>query len=237
MEFPFDVAAVLGERVTVVDQHLRPAGRRGPAHRGELQQQQLRIVIDELGKASAKAQGLPAPVTSAARMEANRHVLYILRDAEGRGAAKGAVVGFLKVGYKKLFLLDRGGTHNEAEPLCVLDFYVHESLQRHGYERAHRAAPPGRRPPLREAPGLPAQALRPGRRHPAAPSTRRPPKRPEGDVKPYSLPERAAPRADLEPPWPFAAAAPGGRFGGCPPAPPARDPPPGTPGSLRRAER
>ncbi|XP_068780014.1 alpha-tubulin N-acetyltransferase 1 isoform X6 [Struthio camelus] len=133
MEFPFDVAAVLGERVTVVDQHLRPAGRRGPAHRGELQQQQLRIVIDELGKASAKAQGLPAPVTSAARMEANRHVLYILRDAEGRGAAKGAVVGFLKVGYKKLFLLDRGGTHNEAEPLCVLDFYVHESLQRHGY--------------------------------------------------------------------------------------------------------
>ncbi|XP_068780017.1 alpha-tubulin N-acetyltransferase 1 isoform X9 [Struthio camelus] len=167
MEFPFDVAAVLGERVTVVDQHLRPAGRRGPAHRGELQQQQLRIVIDELGKASAKAQGLPAPVTSAARMEANRHVLYILRDAEGRGAAKGAVVGFLKVGYKKLFLLDRGGTHNEAEPLCVLDFYVHESLQRHGYERAHRAAPPGRRPPLREAPGLPAQALRPGRRHPA----------------------------------------------------------------------
>lgn len=33
MEFPFDVVAVLGERVSVVDQHLRPAGRRGPAHR------------------------------------------------------------------------------------------------------------------------------------------------------------------------------------------------------------
>ncbi|KAF1578620.1 UNVERIFIED_CONTAM: Alpha-tubulin N-acetyltransferase 1, partial [Eudyptes pachyrhynchus] len=53
----------------------------------------------------AQAQGLPAPVTSAARMEANRHVLYILRDADGRGTPKGAVVGFLKVGYKKLFLL------------------------------------------------------------------------------------------------------------------------------------
>ncbi|XP_040399060.1 alpha-tubulin N-acetyltransferase 1 isoform X2 [Cygnus olor] len=134
MEFPFDVAAVLGERVSVVDQHLRPAGRRGPAHRGDLEQQ-LRTVIDELGKASAKAQGLPAPVTSAARMESNRHVLYILRDADGRGTTKAAVIGFLKVGYKKLFLLDHSGAHNEAEPLCVLDFYVHESLQRHGYGR------------------------------------------------------------------------------------------------------
>ncbi|KAM9166960.1 LOW QUALITY PROTEIN: alpha-tubulin N-acetyltransferase 1 [Mergus octosetaceus] len=133
MEFPFDVAAVLGERVSVVDQHLQPAGRRGPAHRGDLEQQ-LRTVIDELGKASAKAQGLPAPVTSAARMESNRHVLYILRDAEGRGSSKAAVIGFLS-GYKKLFLLDHSGAHNEAEPLCVLDFYIHESLQRHGYGR------------------------------------------------------------------------------------------------------
>ncbi|NWI70094.1 ATAT acetyltransferase, partial [Todus mexicanus] len=49
------------------------------SRRGDLEQQ-LRTVIDELGKASAKAQGLPTPVTSAARMETNRHVLYILRD-------------------------------------------------------------------------------------------------------------------------------------------------------------
>ncbi|MEQ2186999.1 Alpha-tubulin N-acetyltransferase 1, partial [Goodea atripinnis] len=45
----------------------------------------------------------------------------------------GVVVGFLKVGYKKLFLLDRNGVHIEVEPLCVLDFYVSELLQRHGY--------------------------------------------------------------------------------------------------------
>ncbi|NXT93073.1 ATAT acetyltransferase, partial [Anhinga rufa] len=52
-----------------------------------------------------QAQGLPAPVTSATRMETNRHVLYILRNADGRGTPKSAVIGFLKVGYKKLFLL------------------------------------------------------------------------------------------------------------------------------------
>ncbi|NWS64938.1 ATAT acetyltransferase, partial [Chunga burmeisteri] len=79
--------------------------------RGDLEQQ-LRMIIDELGKASAKAQGLPAPVTSATRMEANRHVLYILRiQAPPQNpfplarTPKGAVIGFLKVGYKKLFLL------------------------------------------------------------------------------------------------------------------------------------
>lgn len=91
------------------------------------------------------------------------------------------VVGFLKVGYKKLFLLvshlfsffssnfchfrsaiishvslvlglfelplstvqvcllfvfplqNPQGVHIEAEPLCVLDFYIAENLQRHGY--------------------------------------------------------------------------------------------------------
>lgn len=81
------------------------------------------------------------------------------------------MVGFIKIGHKKLFLLvslllpamtdalasggsvllakldradtvvkvffsfpqDVAGDHVEAEPLCVLDFYVVENLQRHGY--------------------------------------------------------------------------------------------------------
>lgn len=81
--------------------------------------------------------------------------------------ARGGVTGFLKIGYKKLFLLvsrhvaycfvptmvvwlsdvlfeilevcslscvqDLQSVHVEAEPLCVLDFYIVESLQRHGY--------------------------------------------------------------------------------------------------------
>ncbi|XP_048343216.1 alpha-tubulin N-acetyltransferase 1-like [Sphaerodactylus townsendi] len=57
MEFPFDVDAIFGERITTVDQHLRPPGRRGPGfattHRVDLQQQ-LMTIIDEMGKASAK---------------------------------------------------------------------------------------------------------------------------------------------------------------------------------------
>ncbi|OWK13517.1 ATAT1 [Cervus elaphus hippelaphus] len=107
MEFPFDVDALLPERITVLDQHLRPPARRPgtttPA-RVDLQQQ-IMTIVDELGKASAKAQHLPAPITSASRMQSNRHVMYILKDTSARPAGKGAIVGFLKVGYKKLFVL------------------------------------------------------------------------------------------------------------------------------------
>jgi len=45
---------------------------------------------------------------------------------------RGCVVGLLKVGRKNLFLLDRSGVQNEVYPMCVLDFYIHESRQRSG---------------------------------------------------------------------------------------------------------
>lgn len=35
--------------------------------------------------------------------------------------------------YALLSLQDLQSAHVEAEPLCVLDFYVVENLQRHGY--------------------------------------------------------------------------------------------------------
>lgn len=130
MEFPFDINPLFPERVSVLDHHLQP-GRRSSSSRATLENQ-LAVVLDKMGEASAKAQQLSAAITNATRMQVNRHRLYILKDSvanRGRGAA----IGFLKVGNKKLFVLDGQGTHHEMEPLCVLDFYVHVSLQRHGY--------------------------------------------------------------------------------------------------------
>ncbi|XP_073677440.1 alpha-tubulin N-acetyltransferase 1 isoform X2 [Garra rufa] len=129
MDFPFDLNALFPERITVLDNNLS-AGRK--AHGRPDPVLQISTVIDELGKASSKAQQLPAPITSAAKLQANRHHLYLLKDGEQNGG-RGVIVGFLKVGYKKLFLLDQRGAHLETEPLCVLDFYVTETLQRHGY--------------------------------------------------------------------------------------------------------
>ncbi|XP_061122638.1 alpha-tubulin N-acetyltransferase 1 isoform X2 [Syngnathus typhle] len=95
-------------------------------------QSHIATVVDKLGRASAKAQKLTTPVTSATKLQSQHHELYLMKDGESNGEC-GVIVGFLKVGYKKLILLDRRGLHTEAEPLCVLDFFIAENLQRHGY--------------------------------------------------------------------------------------------------------
>ena len=46
------------------------------------------------------------------------------------------VLGLLKVGVKKLFIRNEMGNIKEISPLCVLDFYVHESVQRNGLGKA-----------------------------------------------------------------------------------------------------
>ncbi|XP_039197803.1 alpha-tubulin N-acetyltransferase 1 isoform X4 [Crotalus tigris] len=231
MEFPFDLDLLFGERIATVDQHLQPSGRKGAglgaSHRVDMQQQLMKI-IDEMGKASAKAQNLPAPITSASRMQTNHHVLYILKDSEAKMTGKGIIIGFLKVGYKKLFVLDRQGAHNEVEPLCVLDFYIHESLQRHGYgkELFHYMLQQERIEPYQLAIDRPSEKLLCFLRkhyslsdtipqvnnfvifqgffsHKHAPTRKLPLKRPEGDIKPYSLSDREFLKEETEPPWPF----------------------------------
>ncbi|XP_047588254.1 alpha-tubulin N-acetyltransferase 1 isoform X3 [Lutra lutra] len=230
MEFSFDVDALLPERITVLDQHLRPPARRPgtttPA-RVDLQQQ-IMTIVDELGKASAKAQHLPAPITSASRMQSNRHVMYVLKDTSARPAGKGAIIGFLKVGYKKLFVLDDREAHNEVEPLCILDFYIHESLQRHGHGRElfHYMLQKERVEPHQLAIDRPSQKLLKflnkhynlettvpqvnnfvifegffAHQHP--PARKLPPKRAEGDIKPYSSSDREFLKVAVEPPWPL----------------------------------
>ncbi|PNJ20943.1 alpha-tubulin N-acetyltransferase 1 isoform X7 [Pongo pygmaeus] len=230
MEFPFDVDALFPERITVLDQHLRPPARRPgtttPA-RVDLQQQ-IMTIIDELGKASAKAQNLSAPITSASRMQSNRHVVYILKDSSARPAGKGAIIGFIKVGYKKLFVLDDREAHNEVEPLCILDFYIHESVQRHGHGRElfQYMLQKERVEPHQLAIDRPSQKLLKflnkhynlettvpqvnnfvifegffAHQHP--PSRKLPPKRAEGDIKPYSSSDREFLKVAVEPPWPL----------------------------------
>ena len=46
---------------------------------------------------------------------------------------KNIFIGFIKVGYKHLFIYDEIGVPMEINPLCVLDFYTYESCQRKGY--------------------------------------------------------------------------------------------------------
>jgi alpha-tubulin N-acetyltransferase 1 len=40
-------------------------------------------------------------------------------------------LGFIKTGHKNLFISQMGGMH-QMNARCVLDFYVHETVQRRG---------------------------------------------------------------------------------------------------------
>ena len=87
-------------------------------------------VIDAMGALSARAQQLASPITSADKLcAAPQQRCYMLFDQRANTA-----VGFIKVGSKRLFVME-GEKMHEIEPLCVLDFYVHESEQRHGAGR------------------------------------------------------------------------------------------------------
>ena len=55
------------------------------------------------------------------KLQANGHIIFV----KSQGAK---CIGFLKVGYKKLFIRGRGGEMVEMKPLSVLDFYVDASV-------------------------------------------------------------------------------------------------------------
>jgi hypothetical protein len=87
----------------------------------------LERLIGDMGANSAKAQGLPHIITSVAKMAHSDHVLILAHSADGKMCH-----GLLKCGTKNLFIRDERGTMHEITPMCVLDFYVHESCQRTG---------------------------------------------------------------------------------------------------------
>jgi len=99
-----------------------------------LLQSRVSTVLDAMGQASALAQDLRAPITSGSKLRMqDEHTVYFLIDRSCHPS--GAVVGLLKVGKKNLFLVDGCGSQKQVYPLCVLDFYVHESRQRLGCGR------------------------------------------------------------------------------------------------------
>ncbi len=82
-------------------------------------------ILDSMGYNSSCAQGLNTIITSSSKFFSSNHRCYL--KAEGN-----TVIGMLKVGVKKLFVRDEHANYHEISPLCVLDFYIHESQQRGG---------------------------------------------------------------------------------------------------------
>lgn len=83
-----------------------------------------------------KAQGLKEIITTYRKFSLNdKHRIYLMKASTGSPRNSASLVGLLKVGEKRLFVFDHMGKYHETSPLCVLDFYVHESQQRRGFGR------------------------------------------------------------------------------------------------------
>lgn len=123
MEFDFTVATSLnvghdgGSIVAVTAATLNKLSQEGKNNAKKL--------LDVFGKRSALAQKLHGPITSFQKMSSSSEQVLFMQHNGNKA------LGFIKVGKRKLFIHHRGQL-KEIMPLCVLDFYVHESCQRMG---------------------------------------------------------------------------------------------------------
>lgn len=90
------------------------------------EQQLIGGIVDEIGVLSSRAQELKSVITTFTSFMNNSDQKIFIHATGTR------VNGFLKTGYKNLFVVDPNSLVKEIKPLCVLDFYVHESQQRNG---------------------------------------------------------------------------------------------------------
>lgn len=131
MEFAFPIRRCLPQRLTIITggqiQAVEGQGTSSSSYNG------LHAIIDAMGAASAKAQGLGAIITSVEKLKQRDHKMYFLADHEANDG-KGGCIGFLRVGViNNIWVIDNFGKHVKTKPMCVLDFYVHESCQRRGF--------------------------------------------------------------------------------------------------------
>lgn len=131
MEFKFNVNKLLPRKINKVTHNLLPEDFKGDRRELNECQRLLSRILDDMGEASARAQGLNKPITSALKLRDTDHTIYLLVDNEANKGL-GSVVGLLKTGSKNLFLFDETGEHYQLQARCILDFYVHESRQRMG---------------------------------------------------------------------------------------------------------
>ena len=88
----------------------------------------IKEILDKMGELSSKSQNLLVNVTTTNRFFPSDQTLIIKAD-------KNKVLGYVKVGPKRLFLRDRICNYHERKTLCVLDFYIYDTEQRSGLGR------------------------------------------------------------------------------------------------------
>jgi len=87
---------------------------------------ELELQIRTLGCESAKWQDLKYAITTLEILEDNpEQILYFVCE-------KDAIIGYIKIGRKKLFLYDKNGVCHELIPMSILDFLITTAYQKKG---------------------------------------------------------------------------------------------------------
>ena len=126
MEFEFDLEEILHfdeNKIVIIDpSNISKCLKKNPKSQVEIKQN-LKLIIDKMGKASSEAQKLNKIITSYIKISGTRIYMKI---------EKKKAIGFIKIGEKHLFYRDIMGKIFELDAMTVLDFYVHETEQRKG---------------------------------------------------------------------------------------------------------
>ena len=95
---------------------------------------EFRAQLDNLGIKSGHAQILNGPITSVEKLAGSNHTIIIVCcSADGEnGETSCCCVGYLKYGIKDLYFYHKNGKVTQSSPVCLLDFYVDDSMQRNG---------------------------------------------------------------------------------------------------------
>lgn len=131
MEFYFNVNEVFKDPITEIDHTMLPTNFCGKKCEAYDAVSRITKILNAMGEASAKSQGLRIPITTVDRVRYSNNKIYFMVDKDANDG-KGAVTGMLKTGVKGLYVFDKHGQYHHTNPKCVLDFYVAESRQRSG---------------------------------------------------------------------------------------------------------
>ncbi|XP_065200813.1 alpha-tubulin N-acetyltransferase-like [Planococcus citri] len=132
MEFKFKLSDFLMDEVSVIQNNLLPVDFTGSVDEKRLCIATVGHILDKMGEASGRAQNLRTPVTSALKFANSDQIIYLMVNLNANNC-DGNVIGFLKMGWKNLFIFDLAGMYIQKRCFCCLDFYIHESKQRQGY--------------------------------------------------------------------------------------------------------
>ncbi|KAI6233774.1 Alpha-tubulin N-acetyltransferase [Aphelenchoides fujianensis] len=125
MEVQVDLRPVFGSPLVQLDGQRLEQLRNAELSRG----------LEALFRLSAESAGAKQPRTSGAKLAAQLDQrLYVLWE-EDEATGTSLLLGFVRVGRRSLFLLDRAHQPHEGELLCVFDAYVHRARQREGAGR------------------------------------------------------------------------------------------------------